>query len=174
MSLRGTGGTGDHLRPKAPCAGPLAIWYLEQLAPSSGFDCSSQTSRGLCLCSLCHARSPAEPHSSASGSVSGAHDTGTRVREAEIVSATSRTCKDSDRHASQPYDRKPSGSNLMFRPDGLMFHVKQSAESYGSGPFSNARLNLRRSPQNLFCACFGCTNTGRARLSLLSGSSFSA
>ena len=67
---------------------------------------------------------------------------------------------------TEPYDRKPSGLNLKFRPDGFMFHVKQSAGSHGSGPFSNARLKCRRSPRNLFRACFGCTNTDRARLSV--------
>ena len=27
MALRRPGGTGDHLKPKAPRAGPLAIWH---------------------------------------------------------------------------------------------------------------------------------------------------
>ena len=33
MSLRGTGGTGDHLKPKAPRAGPLAIWHKATARP---------------------------------------------------------------------------------------------------------------------------------------------
>ena len=67
------------------------------------------------------------------------------------------------------------------------FHVKQSPETRclsspargqtfrskhpNARPVPNARLNLRRRPQNLFCACFSCTNTDRAGFSPPSGSS---
>ncbi len=51
-----------------------------------------------------------------------------------------------------------------------MFHVKQSTENRTLSPF-HARLKRRRSPQDLSCACFGCTNTDRARLSPCPGSS---
>ena len=68
-----------------------------------------------------------------------------------------------------------------------LFHVKQSPETrclsspargqtFRSGhpnarPVPNARLNLRRRPQDLSCACFSCTTGDQARLAPCSGSS---
>ena len=71
--------------------------------------------------------------------------------------------------------------------DDMRFHVEQYPETHclsspargqtfrsghpNARPVPNARLNLCRRPQNLFCACFSCTNTDRARLPPCSGSS---
>ena len=57
MSLRGTGAGRDHLRPKAPPEGPLAVWHNR--TARTGIEiriCIPRSSRGLCLCSLTHAR----------------------------------------------------------------------------------------------------------------------
>ena len=52
MSLRGTGAGRDHLRPKAPPEGPLAVWHKLTARPiSRNRQCIPQSSRGLCLCS---------------------------------------------------------------------------------------------------------------------------
>ena len=46
-------------------------------------------------------------------------------------------------------------------------HLREEEETVSAFqrrvPVPNARLNLRRRPQNLFCACFSCTNKDRAR-----------
>ena len=54
-------------------------------------------------------------------------------------------------------------------------YVREDEETVSASrprvPVPNARLNLRRRPQNLFCACFSCTNRDRAGLTSCSGSS---
>ena len=127
MALRRPGAVEGPSRAEGPSTEvPLAIWYLEQLAPASGSDRESQTARDLCSCSLNGARSTAEPHSSAFGGISGAHYMGrTGVNRKPPLGPRAHPQIQTLMQTGS-CDRKPSGLNLKFRPDGLMFHVKHS------------------------------------------------
>ena len=119
-----------------------------------------------------HARSPAEPNSSAFGSISGAHDTGRAgAVENRFLILTRmfgfRPARSTD-HAAE--NRSVRTWSSVRKP---LFHVKHSAESYAQ-PLMNARSDLCRRPRSLLRAGLGCTNAVRARLSPLLGPSFSA
>ena len=66
-------------------------------------------------------------------------------------------------------------SRETLPPNPLPFLIRARTDNQIRNPENattpNARLNLRRRPQNLFCACFSCTNTDRAKLPPCSGSS---
>ena len=69
MSLRGTGAGRDHLRPKAPPEGPLAVWH--KLTARTGFEIRSCTPRPRAV--FVRAAETCADKSAASGSISGAH-----------------------------------------------------------------------------------------------------
>ena len=106
------GGTGDHLRPKAPCAGPICganSWpygITVQLVPASKSDCSSHGPRAVSI----RAAETCADKSAASGSISGAHWAQGRARLIRNLFPHPRARFEIQTDMqTEPRDRKPFG-----------------------------------------------------------------
>ena len=124
MALRRPGAVERPSQAEGPSTEvPLAIWYHAQLARISGSDRASHGPRADFACEAKHG-------------VCTARITQERAFGSRKLFLYLRAhLQIQTRMQLEPYEQKPSGLNLKFRPDGFMFHVKQSAKAKSPVPF---------------------------------------